>query len=49
MKINTDINVKSPSAFTIRNHAFNVSKPSAFTIRNHAFTKTQIQKKELAT
>ena len=39
MKVNADVNVKSPSAFTIRNHAFNIKSPSAFTIRNHAFNK----------
>lgn len=37
MKLNANVNVKNPSAFTIRNHAFNVKTPSAFTIRNHAF------------
>jgi hypothetical protein len=37
MKITAQIDVKTPSAFTIRNHAFDVKKPSAFTIRNHAF------------
>lgn len=37
MKLNADVDVKAPSAFTIRNHAFNVKAPSAFTIRNHAF------------
>jgi hypothetical protein len=37
MKITAHIDVKTPSAFTIRNHAFDVKKPSAFTIRNHAF------------
>ncbi|MEI8610366.1 MULTISPECIES: hypothetical protein [Enterovibrio] len=39
MKINTQVNVKQPSAFTIRNHSFNKAAPSAFTIRNHSFSK----------
>jgi hypothetical protein len=38
MKLNAQVDVKAPSAFTIRNHAFNVKTPSAFTIRNHAFS-----------
>lgn len=45
MKLKTDVDVKSPSAFTIRNHAFNVKTPSAFTIRNHAFAPKQQQSK----
>ena len=39
MKLTTNINVKEPSAFTIRNHSFSVKAPSAFTIRNHSFLK----------
>jgi hypothetical protein len=45
MKLKTDIDVKTPSAFTIRNHAFNVKAPSAFTIRNHAFAAKPQQPK----
>lgn len=41
MKITAQVDVKTPSAFTIRNHAFNVKSPSAFTIRNHAFQNTK--------
>lgn len=37
MKLQVQVDVKSPSAFTIRNHSFDVKAPSAFTIRNHAF------------
>lgn len=44
MKLNANVNVKTPSAFTIRNHAFDVQKPSAFTIRNHAFTDQKVAK-----
>ena len=37
MKLQVKVDVKSPSAFTIRNHSFDVKAPSAFTIRNHEF------------
>ena len=44
MKLTANVNVKTPSAFTIRNHSFNVKTPSAFTIRNHSFSKNDQKK-----